>query len=361
MKDKIIKKAEQLGFGQISFIPAQPLPVWNDRIKELIAIDESLIDYWKSKGIISNYKAVMEDAKTIIVAIFPYLPCNFHFPQGQGYYSAHYLAYPKGRKAIAELGNLLIEAGFKAVIDPPIPAKQIAFLGGLGSYGKNSLIYNKQYGSFITLHIILTNAEIDYDETYTGQITDCGNCRLCINACPMQAITDKGLVLANKCLRFYMLSSETIPANIREKIGNRIVGCDDCQIVCPRNQNVMNKNEYCNKTDYIFDIRKVLIKAKTGLKEDMENIGKYIGKNYARTSKILSMIIIAAGNSEDDSYVPLLAETLSYNYPPIRAYSAWAIGKLGGYKAKELLLKALKQEKNKKVRQEIILALERMA
>jgi|CZCB01.1.fsa_nt_gi epoxyqueuosine reductase len=360
MRDILIKKAEQLGFVQVSFIPVQPLPVWDEKIEELKASDASLTDYWKARGIVSDCKDVMEDAKTIIAAAFPYYPGTCSFSQGQGYYSAHYAAYPKGRKFIAELADLLKEEGYKAIIDPPLPAKQIAFIGGLGKFGKNSLIYSSKFGSYITLHIILTDAEITYDNIESGRLTDCGKCRLCIDACPMQAITEEGVVIANKCMRFYMLTSGIIPIEIRERIGNRIVGCDECQKVCPRNQAVIKRYGTIHEKICLFDIKKILGDAGTGLKKHMDLIGQHIGRNYARARKVLSMIIIAAGNSGDDSYVPLLADTLNYDYPPVRAHSAWAIGKLGGTKAKEVLLNALRKENNPDVKQEILLALDRI-
>ena len=92
----------------------------------------------------------------------------------------------------------LREEGYKAIIDPPLPAKQIAFIGGLGKFGKNSLIYSSKFGSYITLHIILTDAEITYDNIESGRLTDCGKCRLCMDACPMQAITEEGVVIAKQ-------------------------------------------------------------------------------------------------------------------------------------------------------------------
>ena len=358
MKERIIKKADLLGFGQISFIPVQALPIWDERIETLRAIDIDSARYLESRGISSDCRAVMEDAKTIIAAVFPYQPNNYNLTEGQGYYSAHYEAYPKGRKAITELGNLLKEEGYNIAIDPPVPAKQIVYLSGLGKFGKNSLIHHKKYGSFLTLHILLTNAEIAPDHIEVGKITDCGSCRKCIDACPMQAITEEGLVLINRCLRFHMLSSDIIPVEVREKIGNHMVGCDDCQIVCPRNHASIQPCENIESMQNIFDIKKILSDAKTGLKKHMDLIGKVIGKNYARAQRVLSMAVIIAGNSCDHSYLPLLADTLHHSHPPIRAHSAWAIGKLGGKKAIALLKEAVKTEKNPDVRKEILLAMQ---
>lgn len=357
MKERIKNKAEQLGFGQISFIPVQPLPVWDEKIETLKSLDPNSSDYWESRGIVSDCKAVMEDAKTIIAAVFPYQPNKYSFPKGQGYYSAHYEAYTKGRKANIELGSIIKVEGYKIVIDPPVPAKQIAYLSGLGKFGKNSLIHHRKFGSFLTLHILLTNAEIAPDEIEIGDITDCGACRLCIEACPMQAITESGVVLISRCLRFHMLSSDIIPLELREKIDNRVVGCDDCQLVCPKNQVSIIQGDNDKTRENIFDIEKLLRDAGSGLKKHMEIIGDIIGKNYARAQRVLSMAVIIAGNSGDQSYLPLLADTLYHHHPPIRAHSAWSIGKLGGNSAKELLVEAESRESNPYVKNEIYAAI----
>ncbi|MGI6140357.1 MAG: epoxyqueuosine reductase [Caldicoprobacterales bacterium] len=360
MKGKIKSKAAELGFSQVSIIPVQPLPLWEEGIERCKTLDANSTDYWESRGLVSDFKAVMEDAKTIIAAAFPYQPKRNSNSPGQGFYSAHYEAYPKGRNAIAELGKLLTEKGYNIAIDPPVSAKQIAYISGLGRFGKNSLIHHHKLGSFLTLHTLLTNAEIRPDEIEIGEISDCGTCRLCIDACPMQAIAENGLVLASRCLRFYMLSPEIIPVEIRERIGNRIIGCDDCQIVCPRNNAVIQQTDMAEAQQNIFDIRKLLSDAGKGLKKHMDLIGERIGRNYARSQRILSMAVIVAGNSCDDSYIPLLAETLHHPHPPIRAHSAWAIGKLGGKNAKELLITAQAKEKDLDVQREISLALQKV-
>ncbi|HCS72398.1 MAG TPA: hypothetical protein DIW17_00785, partial [Clostridiales bacterium] len=145
--------------------------------------------------------------------------------------------------------------------------------------------------------------------------------------------------------------------HMREKMGNRILGCDDCQLVCPKNKKIIKQLKPLEKIQDIIDIKEILIHAKTGLKKHMSSIAEFVGYNYARPQKIITMAVIAAGNSNDSSYLPLLADTMQYPNSTIRAYSAWAVGKLGGDEAKNLLLTALGRERDLNVQEEIQLAL----
>ena len=89
----------------------------------------------------------------------------------------------------------------------------------------------------------------------------------------------------------------------------------------------------------------------------MNNMGELIGKNYARAQKILSMAVILAGNSKDKSYIPYLIPLLKHPHAPIRGHSAWAIGKIKADGFEDILNKALIQEKDNRVREEIDRAL----
>ena len=358
IREKIRGKAAELGFGQIVFLPVQPLPLWEQGIQIRKSMDPDTAGYWEGRGLSHDCRAVMQDARTILAASYPYVPYRYPFSPGKGYYSAHYCAYPKGRNAMAILGTVLSENGYQAITDPPLPMKEIAYRGGLGKFGKNGLIHSEKFGSLMTLHMLLTNADLPTDKTEPGEISDCGNCRLCIGSCPMNAISGNGVVHIKCCLRYYMMSPDRIPIEVREKIGDRILGCEDCQISCPRNRRRYKNAVKAEESQEIFDIRKLLTDYATGMKKHMGPIGDRIGKNYARPRRILSMAAIVAGNSGDPSYIPLLADTLHHPHPPIRAHSAWAIGKLGGKSAERILQAARDGEKDPEVLEEINLALE---
>lgn len=357
MKKRIRERAVELGIGDVSFMQVQPLPLWAGEVEKRKVMDPDTADYWESRGLVSDCTSIMKNAKTVIAAVYPYKPYKLPFSSDQGSFSAHYAAYPRGRKAVTELGNLLKDEGYEILIDPPVPAKEIAYRSGLGKYGKNGLIYHPSFGSFITIHILLTNAIIAPDDENCGEITDCGNCRLCIQACPTQAIAGNGAILVSKCMRYHMFSSEIIPVEVRERMKNQMLGCEDCQRVCPKNRAAVRQAYQMKTSEEIFSINKLLSGHGTGLKKLLTSAEKLIGKNYARPQKVLSMAVIAAGNSGDPAYVSQLSFILHHTHPPIRAHSAWAIGRLGGEYAKKCLQEAMEQEQDPYVRQEIKAAL----
>ncbi len=357
LKNELVNKASQLGFDRIKFMQVRQLELWDEEIKVRRQLDPDTARYWEERRLTASYASVMEDGRTFIVASYQYAPYRFEESSGKGYFNAHYAAYPKGRQAMQELAAILIESGFAAVVDPPLPIKQIAYLSGIGCFGKNGLIHNETNGSLMTLHLILTNAPLPVDVPNESCITDCGSCARCIHSCPTGAISNNGRVILSKCLRYHMLSPGIIPRDIREKMGSRMLGCEDCQACCPKNR--ARFQETVEPEVQIFDIMEILI-SHSSLKALMERIGKLVGKNYARAQRILSMAAIAAGNSGNPAYVEPLSRLIYHPHPQIRAHSAWAIGKIGGASARAVLEAALTKEDDPRVREELQYALARL-
>ena len=105
---------------------------------------------------------------------------------------------------------------------------------GLGWVGKNSLILNRELGSWFVLGTIFTAVELAPDEPADA---NCGTCRACIEACPTQAIVEEGVVDARRCISYHTIENQgEIPAEIQSKMGNWLFGCDVCQEACPWNR-----------------------------------------------------------------------------------------------------------------------------
>ena len=245
------------------------------------------------------------------------------------------------------------------MVEPPLPSKAAAYEAGLGWFGRNGLIYTREYGSWIILYLILTNAPLPLDRR-SQQNSLCGNCTLCMEACPTHAISRDGAVLPGRCLRNYMLTSGFVPTDIRSKIGNRFLGCDVCQQVCPRNRQGMLQARLLSDEDIqAFNIFSILKGWCENDRKNLEQLADLIGRNYARSQRVLSSAVIIAGNSGVPTYIPFLAKTLGHSYPPIRGHSAWALGRLGSESGRKILLEALKTESDARVIQEIQSAIQR--
>jgi len=292
----------------------------------------------KNKEIFEHLKATTINkhdwAKTVIVLIRPYIPYKPDFPYGFGFYSAHYKQYPLGRKAAQLLATFVEDAGFHASFDSGIPVKAAAFCAGLGKYGKNSLIYTKEYGSFITIHTVVTDALFDYDYTFSGVLTDCGNCNLCVDSCPTKAITSDGVLSKGRCLREHMMSKNCVPLEMRKLLGSCILGCDICQIICPMNMDRYEKAVLPPDDEAkAFDIAKILLNCN----EIVDYIGNIIGANYAKKEQILSAAAIAAGNMKEIKLVPHLTNLLNFPHSQVRAHAAWALAEIDKKSAGEVV------------------------
>jgi epoxyqueuosine reductase len=116
----------------------------------------------------------------------------------------------------------------------PLMEVELARKAGLGWRGKHTLLLNRESGSFFFLGEILINAPLPIDAPVEAH---CGSCQACIDICPTKAITAPYQLDARRCISYLTIEHhDAIPLEFRSAIGNRVYGCDDCQLVCPWNK-----------------------------------------------------------------------------------------------------------------------------
>ncbi|USE37221.1 tRNA epoxyqueuosine(34) reductase QueG [Endozoicomonas sp. SCSIO W0465] len=144
------------------------------------------------------------------------------------------------RKRLTQLGQQIETAvgehGYRAFVDSaPVMERPLAQQAGLGWMGKHSLILNRQAGSFFFLGELFTNLPLPVDKPY--EKNHCGRCTSCMDKCPTQAIVAPYQVDARRCISYLTIENKgPIPEALRPLMGNRIYGCDDCQLACPWNR-----------------------------------------------------------------------------------------------------------------------------
>ena len=131
----------------------------------------------------------------------------------------------------AEIGDF----GYRAFCDSaPVMEVELARQAGLGWRGKHTLLLDRQRGSTFFLGALYTDLTLPTDEPVTEH---CGNCRRCLEVCPTQAIVAPYRLDATRCISYLTIELPgSIPPPLRPLIGNRIYGCDDCQLACPWNR-----------------------------------------------------------------------------------------------------------------------------
>jgi epoxyqueuosine reductase len=225
----------------------------------------------------------------------------------------------------------------------PLLERAIAYHAGIGWFGKNGLIINEEYGSYLFLGEILIN---EYFEPDTPQESKCGDCDLCMKACPTKAIEKPYIVNANKCLSFITVKKGEIEEEFLKKLGRRIYGCDTCQEVCPFNKEAKKvKREEFTPSKLLP--RPNLIEILNMSNKEFKEIFGPTASSWRGKSVIIRNAIIACVNTKDQECIEPIKKLLKSPSPLLRGYSAWAISYLEERdKAIEEIKEALNKEKD---------------
>jgi epoxyqueuosine reductase len=181
-------------------------------------------------------------AKSVISLLYNYFP-EKEVAAGRGYKVAkyaygedyHFVIKEKLRDFMHEInGHVGAVQGRLFVDSAPVMERAWAKKAGMGWIGKNSLLLNREAGSFFFLAEMILDLDLEYD----GPVKDyCGTCTACMDACPTDAIPEPYVVDGSKCISYFTIElKEEIPVEMKGKFENWIFGCDICQDVCPWNR-----------------------------------------------------------------------------------------------------------------------------
>ena len=207
----------------------------------------------------------------------------------------------------------------------PVQEVALAEMGGLGWRGKHTLLLTREAGSYFFLGEIYTDLPLPADRP---QEDHCGSCRACIDVCPTQAIVAPYTVDARRCISYLTIELKgAIPEELRPLIGNRIYGCDDCQLACPWNRFARRTVE----TD--FSVRHGLDSA--SLVElfawtEAEFKSRLAGSAIYRIGheRWLRNIAVALGNAPGSpEVIAALASRRDHPSELVREHVAWALGR----------------------------------
>ncbi|WP_159589959.1 tRNA epoxyqueuosine(34) reductase QueG [Chelativorans xinjiangense] len=233
----------------------------------------------------------------------------------------------KGRlKEIAGKLAARCHADVKVFVDTaPVMEKPLAEAAGLGWQGKHTNLVSRELGSWLFLGSIFTTAEIPPD---APERDHCGSCRACLDICPTDAFPAPYQLDARRCISYLTIEHKgPIPPEFREKMGNRIYGCDDCLAVCPWNKFARTAFE-------------AKLKAREDLKaprlEDLLELDDAAFRAFFSGSPIkrigrdrfIRNVLIAAGNSGDAGLVPACERLLRDDSPLVRGMAVWALARL---------------------------------
>ena len=235
------------------------------------------------------------------------------------------------------------------VDDGPMLDRAAAARAGLGWFGKNGNILNPTHGSWLLLGQIITDLPLAPDAPLAKT---CGQCSRCLPACPTDAIVAPYVVDNRRCISYLTIEHKgAIPVEFRAPMGNWVFGCDICQEVCPVNRKTKATGDpNFGRTDLsAVDLVELLEMTDAQFRE------RFAGTPIMRAKRVGMQrnACVALGNSGDPAAVPALTRALRSDPPLVRAHAAWALGRIGGDRARASLADALANETDADVLAEI--------
>lgn len=240
----IKERASQLGFLYCGISKA-----------EFLAEEAPRLEEWLKRGYHGKMKymenhfdkrldptLLVPGAKSVVTLLYNYFP-EKDFAKDDGLKVAkyaygedyHFVVRDKLKLLFDEIRSQVGDVQGRVFVDSaPVMERAWAKHSGAGWIGKNSLLLNRDHGSFFFLAEVIVDLELEYD----GPIKDyCGTCTACMDACPTEAIPQPYVVDASKCISYFTIElKEEIPTEVKGKFENWIFGCDICQDVCPWNR-----------------------------------------------------------------------------------------------------------------------------
>jgi epoxyqueuosine reductase len=200
-----------------------------------------------------------------------------------------------------------------------------AVRAGIAFYGKNTMAITRRHGSWVVLGVIVTDAEIEPSPPLE---LDCGQCRLCIDACPTGALDEPGTLDSTKCLSYWSQAPASIPDEYRAEMGDMVYGCDICQEVCPWNRGVEKRRRGSEPTDARGTVRLADWLARDGAELVAEFDRLYVPRNDGRWLQRNALIV--AGNAGTTALRPDVERYSASCDPVLSETAAWALDRMAG-------------------------------
>ncbi len=362
-KQKVIDYAHSIGIDEIGFTHAEPFYEFR----------EKLVDYYK-KNYESGFEKGTIDERSIPKLSLPSAQSIISIAVG---YPNKLKGAPKSKRgerrgifARASWGvdyhvlltrrldklQKFIEAHIPDVecmsmVDTGVLSdREVALRSGLGYIGKNGFLINPNLGTWSYLGEMLVSYPFPPDEEL---IDSCGDCTLCIDRCPTQALVGNGQLDSKRCISFLTQTKTLIPDEFRKSIGNRVYGCDTCQQVCPRNKGINTEH-----VDIVLE-PEILKPELTGLleisnREFKETYGHLAGV-WRGKNPIQRNAIVALAHFKEEEAVPLLKRVAENDVRPvIKATAYWAIGQILGSDALTYINDRYKIEQDEMIKSEML-------
>jgi epoxyqueuosine reductase len=257
-----------------------------------------------------------------------------------------------GRLLEADCG--VTAADYRYYVDTgPVLERGWAARSGLGFRGKNAMLISKKHGNWLFLASILTRMEIAPDVPLRKKpATDggepagllCGKCTRCLDACPTDAFPAPGVVDARRCISYQTIENKgVIPRELRAGIGTHVYGCDICLEVCPWNRFAQAGRQLLLAARH--DLAELTLPELLALTPArFAEVFRRTAIKRLKLTGLLRNACVVAGNAGDASLLPALTKLAAHESAVVRAHAVWAVRRIAGSGATELLQSAREKE-----------------
>ncbi|MFB1099459.1 tRNA epoxyqueuosine(34) reductase QueG [Terribacillus sp. JSM ZJ617] len=363
LKQELIAYSKKIGVDKIKFTTADVFQELKERLKQQ---QEKNYQSGFEKGTIEERtepKKLMPSAQSIIAIALAYPSRLPNAPKstkeeprglfcraswGMDY---HEVLRDRMNKLTAFLAERVEGFTYRSMVDTgELSDRAVAERAGIGFSAKNSFVITPEFGSYVYLGEVITNIPFLPDEAVEDS---CGTCTKCIDSCPTGALVQGGQLNAQRCIAYLTQTKDFLPDEFRSKIGNRIYGCDTCQLVCPKNKGMdfHLHEEMEPDPEVVKPLLKPLLKMSN--KEFKAKFGLISG-SWRGKKPIQRNAILAIAHYKTTSAVPDLIELMEQDpRPVIRGTAAWAIGKIGLPEGFDAVRKAMDKEQDEQVLEEM--------
>ena len=367
-EEKIKSYAFETGLDAVAVTAAVPSPNAVDRLRNM-AGDHSLPvqERDRIRSCLSRCSPgeFLRGARSVVVAAECYLtseppdlstPGDPHGLVARYTWRNYYRDTRERLKRVAEfLGKEFSrDARTKVFSNKRMSEKPLAEMAGLGYYGKHGIVIVPGYGSLVVLGELLTDLELREDAPLAD---DCGECRLCIDACPTGALHRPYVVDRSLCIQALTNSIVVLSVPVREAWGKRLYGCSTCQEACPVNGGVAPVEKRHSYGEVGSSVPLLPLLNMTDVEYYYRFRGNQMGSWWIHPEAMRRNACIALGHSGDPVAVGALAGAMMNPDVIVRVHAAWALGKIGDAGAGKVLEASRSREDNVTVRAEIESAL----
>lgn len=366
LQQKLIDYSKEIGIDKIGFASADVFGELKERLRR-----QQTLGYQSGfeKGTIAERTEptrLLPEAKSIISIAIAYPTRMQDAPRStkesrRGIFCRaswgtdyHVVLRDKLQKLTDFIKENMPDAESKLMVDTgELSDRAVAERAGIGFSGKNTSIITPEFGSFVYLGELLTNLPFIPD---TPIEDGCGSCTKCMDACPTGALVQGGQLNAQRCIAFLTQTKDFLPEEFRTKLGNRIYGCDTCQMVCPWNKQVNFDHHPEFKPDPEVAKPKLIPMLRISNREFKEKFGHMSG-SWRGKKPLQRNALIALGHYKDKTAVDELIHVMQHDpRPVIRGTAAWSLGKIGTDQAYEAIEAAMENEQEEQVLFELIKA-----